>query len=55
MTVSSWHTPPHNCEKVSTEAQVYGDLGLVINADKTEVMYQWYEAPSENPVLHVEN
>ena len=39
------HTPDHLQEGLTILAQVYEDLGLLINVNKTEILYQWSGGP----------
>ena len=43
------HTPAALQHSLDTLKSVYTDLGLVINATKTEVLHQWYAPPPHVP------
>ena len=48
------HTPENLQRSLDVLHQVYTSMGLVINANKTEILYQWYEPPAQEPVIVVE-
>ena len=48
------HTPAALQRSVNTLKSVYTDLGLVINPDKTEIMYQWHDPPTTIPVIDLD-
>ena len=50
------HSPEELQTSLNVLQGVYADLGLVINADKTEILHQWHEAPSnEIPNIFIDD
>ena len=49
------HSPAALQHSVDTLMSVYGDLGLVINATKTEILFQWHAPPQQLPDILIES
>ena len=47
------HTPENLQRSHDVLHRIYTSMGLVINASKTEIFYQWYEPPAQEPVIVV--
>ena len=48
------HTPAALQHSINTLKSVYSDMGLVINASKTEILFQWHAPPLEVPDIELD-
>ena len=47
------HTPEDLQQSLDVLHEVYTNMGLLINANKTDFLYQWHEPPAQEPVITV--